>query len=204
MDLKKSNVHCLNDLEAVDICQSRRRIFAHFQERLPHLNSPPCYADMRDVQNEIKKGTIMWVRRDAHNIPKEERILGLVRSEKELNDILKENTPEELFFQEYLGKKYEVYKAYVIGKKVFCLKVTGPRDGLEQTSDHSIELVELSEDIRKIIREIGEGFQMNVYGVDFFYSGAKIIIIDINEFPSFRGVPNAVETICDFIDEKFL
>ena len=112
--------------------------------------------------------------------------------------------PEELFFQEYLGEKREVYKAYVIGRKVFCLKVTGPQDGLEQSSYHSTELVELPEDTQMIMREIGEGFRMNVYGVDFFYSGTKIVIIDINDFPSFRGIPNAVETICDLIHEKYL
>ncbi len=204
IDLKKSNVRCLNDLDAVDICQSRRRIFAHFRKRLPHLNSPKCFAEMKDVRNEIKKGTTIWIRRDAHNIPKEERILGLVKSEKELNDIMKNNTSEELFFQEYMGQKNEVYKAYVIGNKVFCLKVTGPQDGWGTTRKYSTDVVELPRDIRKIMCEIGEGFQMNVYGVDFFFGEREIIIIDINDFPSFRGIPNAVETICDFIDEKFL
>jgi len=203
-DLKETKVPCLNDLDAVDICQSRREIFKHFREKLPHLNTPNCFTEIRDVRNRIVNGTTMWIRRDAHNIPKEERVLGLVSSEQELNHILKENTPDDLFFQEYLGEKREVYKAYVIGSKVFCLKVTGPADGLEQTSKHSTEMVELPIDVQKIMREIGEGFQMNVYGVDFFYSAPELIIIDINDFPSFRGIPNAVETICDFINQKYL
>ncbi|MDP6156258.1 MAG: hypothetical protein QF682_09035 [Candidatus Thermoplasmatota archaeon] len=202
-DLKKTNLQCLNALEAVDICQSRRRIFQHFGEKLPHLKAPKCFAEISDVHKEIKKGTTIWVRQDAHNIPKEERVIGLLGSLKYLNDILKENSPEELFFQEYLGEKSEVYKAYVIGAKVFCLKVTGPLDGLEPSMKHSTKVIELPADIQKIIREIGEEFQMNVYGVDFFHSGGEIIVIDINDFPSFRGIPNAVEMICEFIRENY-
>lgn len=201
---KEKGMRYLNSLKAVNICQSRRKIFLHMKNNLPQLNIPSSYSDIKDIDIGHEKVKTIWVRRDAHNIPKEERVLGIASSVDELNELVEGHVHEELFFQEYLGEKNEIYKVYVVGDEIHCLKNTGSQDGFTNNFIHSSEEITLPDDLRDTMLEIGRKFDMNVYGVDFFYSSGIPVIIDINDFPSFRGVPDAPDTICRFVCERFL
>ena len=202
--LNKKGLQFLNSLKAVDICQSRRKIFSHIETHLPHLNVPTSYSDPKDIEIDGNEDKMIWVRRDAHNIPKEERVIGVTNSLDELNDLVEGHGPEELFYQEYLGERNEIYKVYVVGELVHCLKNTGPQDGYQKNSIISSEEIILPDHLRETMLEIGRKFDMNVYGVDFFFSSGVPVIIDINDFPSFRGIPDAPYTICKFVCERFL
>jgi len=202
--LNKKGLQFLNSLEAVDICQSRRKIFSHIETHLPHLNVPFSYQDTKDIDIDGNGNKMIWVRRDAHNIPKEERVIGIANSLDELNDLVEGQEREELFYQEYLGVMNEIYKVYVVGELVHCLKNTGPQDGYQKNSIISSEEIILPDHLRETMLEIGRKFDMNVYGVDFFFSSGVPVIIDINDFPSFRGIPDAPYTICKFVCERFL
>jgi ribosomal protein S6--L-glutamate ligase len=51
---------------------------------------------------------------------------------------------------------------------------------------------------RKILR-IGRKLGMTVYGVDFISTNDGPYIVDINDFPSFRTIPEGISLIADHI-----
>lgn len=201
----RKQLRFLNSLEAVNTCQSRRRTFALLKRRLPNLRLPKHYRNLKQISKALNQGKSILVRRDAHNIPKELRALGVAGSLDELHALIQSHQPRELFFVEHLGGHNEFYKGYVIGEKVFFLKKIGYQDGVVRTSDVREEPATVSDDIRALVFEIGRAFGMSCYGVDFLYDDAgQPIFVDVNDFPSYQGVPNAVKLICEFIHHRFL
>ncbi|MHA1730766.1 MAG: hypothetical protein ACTSU5_02430 [Promethearchaeota archaeon] len=203
--LRKTKLHFINSLKAVNICQSRRRTFAHLKKKAPWIKTPKVFKSVKGIKKAFKAGKSVWVRRDDHNIPKDERVIGIAGSLSELYALVKYYDPRELFFQEYLGEKDLLLKAYVIGDRVFCLKKKGYQDGLERDDDLLTETrYEPKRSLREIILGVGSAFKMAVYGVDIIYEDGVPVVVDINDFPSFRGVDEAVETICQYIRDRYL
>ena len=104
----------------------------------------------------------------------------------------------------FLGEKDETYKAYVIDTNIFVLKRTGHQDGMGPTRNISVERYTPPKEIQETILRIGKVFGMAVYGVDYFYHNGEVVYFDFNDFPSFRGIPEAVQTIWEFIANKYL
>lgn len=201
--LKKSKLRFLNSLSAVKTCQSRFQTFK--RARSAGIRVPRFYRKWKKIKKAFKKGKVLWVRKDAHNIPKEERVLGIARDLYELDQLVQNHDPGELFFQEYLGIQETTFKAYVIGQRVFCLKKKGTQDGItREISQVTLRRVEPLPAERALVLHVGTVFKMAVYGVDYFYHEGQPVIVDINDFPSFRGIEEAVPTISAYIHETFL
>lgn len=208
--LRKTKLHFLNSPSAVEICSRRRTLFSFLERKMsslrkavPTLAIPKVLKSWGEVKRAFKKGRAVWVRQDAHNIPKEERVLGIATNLNELYQIVRFLDPRSLFFQEYLGVMEVTFKAYVIGEKVFALKKTGFQDGYEQ-GPVTVERVELPRQVRHLLLKLGRLFDMTVYGVDFAHVNGSLVLFDVNDFPSFRGIDEAVETICAHVNQRFL
>lgn len=88
--------------------------------------------------------------------------------------------------------------------KVYC--VDGRLYGTERTSpltpDHRAtpdRPVELDPEIASIAIRVGEVFGLDLYGVDIVRGPDGPMVVDINDFPSFREVPEAVPTVASAI-----
>ncbi len=203
--LRKTKLHFLNSLKAVNACQSRRRQFALLKKKAPSISTPKVFRSLKSIKKTFKQGKQVWVRKDAHNIPKEERVIGIATSLEDLYDLIRDYKPGELFFQEYLGEKEVTFKAYVIGQNVFCLKKSGLQDGFERDTEELREVrCDMPSDLKDVVLIIGDVFKMAVYGVDILYHEGRPIVVDINDFPSFRGIEEAVETIYEYIQTHYL
>ncbi len=201
--LRQTGNRFLNSLDSVDVCQSRRRMFGLVQRELPDIRIPETFRDAEEALDALRGGRTVWVRRDAHNIPKESRVLGKADSAGQLLDMVKGLDEEELFFQEYLGTTEEVFKAYVIGDSIHCLRKKGLQDGFKPDVDLGTDMIEVGDVEKKMILELGRAFGMSVYGVDFIYRDGKPVVVDVNDFPSFRGIPDAARNICEFVYRNF-
>jgi ribosomal protein S6--L-glutamate ligase len=183
----------LNSLRSVKLCQSRRATFAFANRRAPHVATPNMFVRADDARGALAEGRSVWVRRDAHNIPLDQRVLGVARTSAELGDLVDGHAERTLLFQEYLGSGEETYKAYVVGEDVVVIRRT----------DTAVESATLPKEVNDAIRSVGRAFAMSVYGIDFFYREGQPIVLDVNDFPSFRGIPEASRRICDFVATTF-
>jgi len=51
----------------------------------------------------------------------------------------------------------------------------------------------------KLARRVGQLFGLDLYGVDVIETPQGLFLVDINDFPSFYGVPRKVAAIAEYI-----
>lgn len=113
----------------------------------------------------------------------------LVRDGSDLAAI--EPPQQPMLIQEYVpGAEIKVY---VIGDQVFGIRKEETPTGTVRT------LCEVSDDVRAIALRCGEVFGLGLYGLDVIESDAGPVVIDLNYFPSYKGIPNAARLLADYI-----
>jgi ribosomal protein S6--L-glutamate ligase len=51
----------------------------------------------------------------------------------------------------------------------------------------------------RLARRVGQYFGLDLYGVDVLETPQGLVIVDINDFPSFYGVPRKVSSVAEYI-----
>jgi glutathione synthase/RimK-type ligase-like ATP-grasp enzyme len=195
----------LNASRAVEMCESRTQIFKFIDQRVKKLNIPETYSTINEAFNGCDNGTKVIIKLDSHNIPhlpKNDRILGIASNTHQMETLISDIQNKDLFFQEYLAHSDIIYKIYVIDR--WAVSITS-HDRLQQNDNLSpLELIHIRVPIEKQLKRrilrLGRKMGMSIYGVDYILTEDGIpYIIDINDFPSFRRIPEAVSLISDYI-----
>src|SRR5260370_12987369 len=85
-------------------------------------------------------------------------------------------------------------KLYVTGQEVHAIVKSSPLHGIVQEQEISV-----SSDMLKLARRVGQGFGLDLYGVDVLETPEGLMLVDINDFPSFYGVPRKVASVAEYI-----
>ncbi len=85
-------------------------------------------------------------------------------------------------------------KLYVTGQEVHAITKSSPLHGEVQEQE-----IPVSRDLLKLARRVGSVFGLDLYGVDVLETPQGYMIVDINDFPSFYGVPRKVVAIAEYI-----
>lgn len=200
------NIPYLNSVNSVQLCESRRAQFKHIEEKIQNLNFPKSYYSIEDAREACVNGKRVIVKLDDHNspyIPKERRILGVPKFHGDFDETVKpyKDKEEELFFQDYLGKFDIIYKVYIIDKWVVAIT---SKNRLREQKYSPLELVHirvpLDKEFKRRILRLGRKFGMSIFGVDYVLAeNGRRYIVDINDFPSFSAIPEAVSLISDYM-----
>ena len=202
------NIPTLNSLNSVSTCESRNETFRFLEKKSKKLNIPKTYFSIKDAYDACCQGVKIIIKLDIHNAPhvsKDDRILGIAKTPEQLLTLIHNYEEEKLFFQEYLGKFDIVHKLYVIGKFSVCIT---SHNRFRQDKLSQLELIHIRVPIdKKFKREllrIGRKLRLSIFGVDFIITeDGTPFIVDLNDFPSFRNVPEAVSLISDHIFNLF-
>lgn len=122
-----------------------------------------------------------------------------------MQDIHLVHTPEEMGqikFDErshYLAMHYVEntgydIKLYVTGQEVHAVQKSSPLHGTVQELE-----IPVTPEMLKIARRVGQYFGLDLYGVDVLETPQGFMIVDINDFPSFYGVPRKVSNVAEYI-----
>ena len=114
-------------------------------------------------------------------------------------------TPEEMAQLEvdkdnyYLAQRYTEnpgydYKLYVTGQEVHAVVKSSILHG--SVSEHEVPI---TREMLTLARSVGRAFGLDLYGVDVLQSSDGPVLVDINDFPSFGGVPRHVLSIAEYI-----
>ncbi|GAC1567684.1 MAG: hypothetical protein NVS3B14_14500 [Ktedonobacteraceae bacterium] len=90
-------------------------------------------------------------------------------------------------------------KLWVIGPHIFAARRRSPLDSAGK-KDYPLTTEELPEEWVRTVREIGRAFNLHLYGVDLLITDHGPVIVDVNSFPGFRGVPNADEALVELVE----
>jgi ribosomal protein S6--L-glutamate ligase len=86
-------------------------------------------------------------------------------------------------------------KVYVTGKEVYA--AIAKKSPLHSNVEE--HFVPLTPQVRKLALEVGKLFGLDIYGVDIVETPQGPAILDINDFPSFGGVPRAVVRVAEYV-----
>jgi len=194
----------LNTLESVRLCESRQNTFNFIKNNYNKILTPYSFPTKLDAINASKKGLRIIVKLNSHNIPdlpKNDRIIGIAKNYGELLKLINDYDEKELFFQQYLGEHDILYKIYVIGNWV--VSVTS-HNRLQQINKLSpLDLIHtritIEDSFKRRVIRLGRKFGMSVFGLDYILTQGGPYVVDINDFPSFRSVPEGISLISDHI-----
>jgi len=97
-----------------------------------------------------------------------------------------------LIAQPYVPNAGLDLKVYCAGGELFATERTSP---LHPRRPHRERPVALSPEVAAVAASVGEVFGLDLYGVDILLGPDGPVVVDVNDFPSFRKVPQAVEKV---------
>ncbi|MFD3914405.1 RimK family alpha-L-glutamate ligase [Streptomyces sp. NPDC058603] len=102
--------------------------------------------------------------------------------------------PEEgmLIAQPYIPNSGVDLKVYGVGGELFATERSSP---LHPGAPRRERSVALSAEVAGMVAEAGEVYGLDLFGVDVLLGPDGPVIVDVNDFPSFRCVPDAVARV---------
>ena len=91
-------------------------------------------------------------------------------------------------------------KLWVIDEQIFAARRRTPLEAGAPKEDFPISEQELPDEWRRITLEIGRAFNLRLYGVDLLITEQGPMIVDVNSFPGFRGVPGADSALVSLVE----
>ncbi len=98
---------------------------------------------------------------------------------------------EMALVQEYIPSVEQEQKIYVIGERVFGI----------HKEDSTRTPFRVGADVREIALRCGEIFGMGIYGLDVIIGADGPYVIDLNYFPSYKGIPDVAPVLAGYILE---
>lgn len=105
--------------------------------------------------------------------------------------------PEQpVLVQEYVPG--DELKVYVIGEHVFGVRKQISAYGSVRTA------CPVSDEVRAMALRCGQVFGLGLYGLDVIEGADGPVVIDLNYFPSYKGVPHAAALLAAYIEEYIM
>ena len=123
-----------------------------------------------------------------------------VQGIEQLEALAAEWSEEPVVLQEFAtGDGWDI-KLWVIDQQIFAARRRTPLEANASKEDFPIARGELPGEWAHITLEIGRIFNMRLYGVDLLITERGPIIVDVNSFPGFRGVPGADSALVNLVE----
>jgi len=113
-----------------------------------------------------------------------------IRLVREISELVTTQVEDGMFVQELVTPVEDELKLYVIGDRVF---------GIRKHGDDYRENINVEPMLTEIAIRCGKALGLSIYGVDVVLNANGPIVVDVNYFPSFRGVRDIADTLADHI-----
>lgn len=123
-----------------------------------------------------------------------------VHNIEQLQALAAEWSQEPIVLQEFASGDGWDIKMWIIDQQIFAARRRTPLEPNAPKEDFPIAPAELPHDWAQIALEIGRVFNLRLYGVDLLVTQKGPIIVDVNSFPGFRGVPGADSALVDLVE----
>ncbi len=100
--------------------------------------------------------------------------------------------------QQYIENKGFDIKLYVVGTEVFAVTKRSP---LHPEIQVEKRLIPVSTELRELALQVGKIFGLDIYGLDVVETTRGPMVVDINDFPSFGHVPEAIRLVSSYIEQ---
>jgi ribosomal protein S6--L-glutamate ligase len=171
---------------------SRDKIVASKLLYTAGIPAPRCWvtADLK-LLDPIVEETPLIVK--PHIGWRDERI-HIVRNRRELAAIPQPQTP--LLIQEYFQGTGEDLRMYIAGDQVFAARKRFSSASFAEPGRPCA----VSSELRDIALRCGRAFGLGLYSMDVIETPDGPKVVDVHDFPSYKGVPDAAVAVADYIE----
>ncbi len=128
-------------------------------------------------------------------------LVGKVDNIEQLEALGAEWSQEPIVLQEFAAGDGWDIKMWVINQHIYAARRRTPLESNASKEDFPIPPEELPGEWEHIAREIGRVFNMRLYGIDLLITEHGPMIVDVNGFPGFRGVPGADSALVALVEQ---
>lgn len=128
-------------------------------------------------------------------------LVGKIDSAEELQALAPRWNKEPIVIQAFAASDGWDIKLWVIDQQIFAARRRTPLTPGASKEDIPLRAEELPEEWVHITRAIGRVFDLRLYGVDLLMSEHGPVIVDVNSFPGFRGVPGADDALVALVED---
>jgi ribosomal protein S6--L-glutamate ligase len=112
-------------------------------------------------------------------------------------DLARVPRPEEpMLAQEYVPGSGEDVKLYVVGRDVFAVRKPFSANSFTVPGRPCA----VSDELRDIARRCGDALGLGLYGLDIVEGSRGPVVVDVNYFPGYKGVPDVAPLIAGYIE----
>jgi glutathione synthase/RimK-type ligase-like ATP-grasp enzyme len=97
--------------------------------------------------------------------------------------------------QEFVSTNGNDLKLYVIGSQVWAVRKPSPL----RAANGSGTPVPCTPALEQLARRCGVLFGLELYGVDCLETDAGVVVVEVNEFPNYTGVPGADDRLAEYV-----
>jgi glutathione synthase/RimK-type ligase-like ATP-grasp enzyme len=218
---KLHDIPTLHDIDTVMTCKNKvaldhalRKIFNDNPDVSKKFILPKSWTQsLRDV-NKFKKWAkprLPIVIKSHYQHDKYMRFNFLVKKLEEV-DVFCKRYEQFLYYDVYVQEFIECdgidRKIYVVGDNIFGIKRENPiyiylRENPDNIDVDVIERedYEVSNEICKLTKALSEGLNLKIFGFDLIkpVDQDNYCLVDLNDFPGFRGIENIETVLVDFI-----
>ncbi len=220
---KTHQIPTLHSVDTVLMCKNKisldyafRRIFKLYPQIKKKILLPNSWNNNLTVLSKFKKWALPKlpiVIKSHYQHDKYNRFNFLVKKVDDI-DIFCEKYKEFLYYDVYIQKFIECdgfeRKVYVIGDKAFGIIRENPiyiylRDKPNKINVDTIKRKEfkITEEIRELAKILSKELNLKIFGFDLIKLTDKdrFYLIDLNDFPGFRGIKNVENTLSSYLIE---
>jgi ribosomal protein S6--L-glutamate ligase len=96
--------------------------------------------------------------------------------------------------QDFVPGPGEDLKVYVVGEHVFAVRKRFARDSFTRAGRPCL----VTPEVRDLALRCGEAFGLGLFGLDVIESAEGPVVVDVNYFPGYKGVPAAAALIASY------
>jgi ribosomal protein S6--L-glutamate ligase len=120
--------------------------------------------------------------------------VSVVRSAADLAVLPRPIVP--MLVQEYVDGSGEDLKVYVVGTEVFAVRKPFSPTSFTRPG----RPCEVDGKLREIALSCGRALGLGLYGLDVVEGPAGPVVVDVNTFPGYKGVPDVAPLIADYVE----
>ena len=107
---------------------------------------------------------------------------------------------EPIVIQDFTASDGWDIKLWVIDQQIFAARRRTPLEPGQSKEDIPLQSHELPDEWMRITQHIGHVFDLRLYGVDLLIGENGPVVVDVNSFPGFRGVPGADDALVALVE----
>lgn len=93
-------------------------------------------------------------------------------------------------------------KLYGIGDQIWAVRKESPFNPRAADEPSRAGLVEITPELEKLGQQCGRLFGLDLFGVDTIVTDEGPLVIEINDYPNYTGVPEGNERLADFVEKQ--